>query len=100
MSHPDKAGVSPYIDIVHMGPSSSGKTQVWYVINKGNGIEDTPGIIKWSGGWRKYVYHSGPAYYDTTCLKQISDFLLQATEDHKQGIITPGTATLEDYQRT
>lgn len=89
---------SAYIDIVDMGASESGKTRVWYVINKRNGPDDTPGIIKWSGGWRKYVYHSGPAYYDHYCLAQIAQFLKQATDDHKHGIVTPGTARLEDYR--
>lgn len=91
---------SPYIDIVHVGPSDSGKTQIYHVINKKNGPGDTPGIIKWSGGWRKYVYHSDPAFYDSKCLAQISEFLARATEDHKHGLITPGTATIEQYQST
>lgn len=88
---------SPYIDVIYMGQSASGKTAVWYVVNKKNGLQDTPGIIKWNGGWRKYVYHSGPAYYDAQCLGQIAEFLDRANAAHKLGEIEPGTATLKDY---
>lgn len=91
---------SPYIDIIHVGPSESGKTQIYHVVNKRNGLGDQPGIIKWNGGWRKYVYHSDEAYYDHQCLAQISEFLARATSEHKQGIVTPGTATIEEYQST
>lgn len=90
---------SAYIDIVDARASESGKTRVWWVVNKNKGFDDTPGVIQWHGGWRKYVYHSGPAYYDTQCLAQIAQFLKQATDDHKLGIVTPGTAKMEDYER-
>lgn len=76
------SSVSPFIDIVDMGASESGKTRVWYVVNK-RSPDDVPGIIKWHGGWRKYVYHSGPAFYDWQCLRQIADFIEQATKDHR-----------------
>jgi len=74
--------VSPYIDIVEAGTSDSGKTKIWYVVNKRD-PSDTPGIIKWNGGWRKYVYYSGEAYYDWACLRQIADFIEAATLEHK-----------------
>lgn len=75
--------VSPYIEFKDMGLSASGKTRVWYVVNKNN-PDDVPGIIKWNGGWRKYVYHSGPAYYDWQCLRQIADFIEDQTKIHKE----------------
>ena len=75
--------VSPYIEFRDMGTSASGKTRVWYVVNKNN-VDDVPGIIKWNGGWRKYVYHSGPAYYDWQCLRQIADFIEDQTKIHKE----------------
>ena len=74
--------VSPYIEIVEVGTSKSGKTKVWHVRNKGNEF-DVPGVIAWNGGWRKYVFYSNEAYYDWQCLRQIADFIEQATADHR-----------------
>lgn len=75
--------VSPYIEFRDMGFLRPGaKTRVWYVINKRN-PDDIPGIIKWNGGWRKYVYYSGEAFYDWQCLRQIADFIEQKTKDHR-----------------
>jgi len=95
MSNPDKKDASPYIDILYAGPSASGKTHIWHVVNKTND-NDIPGIIKWSGGWRKYVYHSVAAYYDAACLQQISTFLRQATEAHKLGELPLCDGTISD----
>lgn len=73
--------VSPYIDIIEVGASPSGKTKIFHVVNRRN-PEDVPGIIKWHGPWRKYVYESGPAIYDWKCLRQIADFCEAATKEH------------------
>jgi hypothetical protein len=73
--------VSPYIDIVEAGTSSTGKTKIWHVVNKTHD-DDQPGIIRWHGAWRKYVYESGPAFYDAKCLRQIADFIERATQEH------------------
>lgn len=73
---------SPYIEIVEIGLSPSGKTKIWKVVNKNN-PDDVPGIIKWNGGWRKYVYYSVHAYYDWQCLRQIADFIEEQTKDHR-----------------
>lgn len=70
----DKSAPSPYIRFDDMGTSPSGKTRIWYVVNTQN-VDDVPGIIKWSGAWRKYVYHSGPAFYDAQCLRTIAEFI-------------------------
>lgn len=74
---------SPYIDIVEVGLSSTGKTKIWHVVNKNDPENDIPGVIKWSGAWRKYVFHSELAFYDHKCLRQIADFLEHATADHR-----------------
>jgi len=74
--------VSPYIDIVHVGNSPSGKTKIFHVVNKRDPEHDVPGVIKWSGAWRKYVYHSDLAFYDAQCLRQIADFIESETNAH------------------
>jgi hypothetical protein len=74
---------SPYIDIVEVGTSKSGITKIWHVVNKNN-PDDIPGVIAWNGGWRKYVYYSGDAYYDWQCLRQIADFIEAKTRDHRK----------------
>jgi len=77
--------VSPYIAIVLAGFSPSGKTKIWHVVNtRTPGGADVPGIIKWHGGWRKYVYYSDYAFYDPSCLRQIADFLENETIIHRE----------------
>lgn len=76
--------VSPYIDIVEVGTSVSGLTKVFEVRNKRDPEHDIPGIIKWNGGWRKYVYHSGEAFYDAQCLRQIANFCEDQTTIHRE----------------
>lgn len=77
------SSVSPYIDIVEVGVSASGKTKIWHVVNK-RSADDIPGIIKWHGGWRKYVYYSTEAFYDWQCLRQIADFIEDQTTIHRE----------------
>lgn len=78
----DHKPVSEFIEFRAMGLSDSGKTKVWYVINMNN--DDAIGVIKWSGAWRKYVFHTGPSFYDWECLRLIADFIEQATLEHKK----------------
>lgn len=74
--------VSDFIEFRDMGYSESGKTKVWYVVNTSN-PDDVPGIIKWNGAWRKYVYHSHQAFYDWECLRLIADFIEKVTLEHR-----------------
>lgn len=74
-----KMNVSKYIEINEIGTSDSGKTKVWEVRNLFHG-EDTPGIIRWHGGWRKYVYECEASFYDWNCLRMIADFIEEATK--------------------
>lgn len=77
--------VEEWIKFVPMGTSASGKTEVWYVVNtREDG--DPIGIVKWSGSWRKYVYHTGPSYYDWDCLRLIADFCETKTNEHMEGV--------------
>jgi hypothetical protein len=42
------------------------------------------GVIKWSGGWRRYVFFpEGETYYDHECLFEIGQELQRMTEAHK-----------------
>ena len=76
-----KKPIEEIIEFRPMGTSASGKTKVWYVINT-LGVDDIPGIIKWHGPWRKYVYITGTSFYDSDCLKLIGDFLAAETKLH------------------
>jgi hypothetical protein len=63
------------------GPSPSGKTKTWEVI----GNNYVLGWVRWYGQWRKYVFHAGAgSLYDAGCLNEISAFLIQETNAHKQ----------------
>lgn len=77
--------VSPYIEIVQVGTSPSGKTKVWEVRNISNGThsDDVPGFIRWHGAWRGYVYECEASFYDAKCLRQIADFIDAANKDHR-----------------
>lgn len=42
------------------------------------------GDIKWAATWRKYAFFPQPdTFYEETCLKGISDFIIEATLRHK-----------------
>lgn len=73
---------SPYIEIVEVGKSPTGKTKIFEVRNKTR-PDDTPGIIKWHGAWRGYAYFTDDAYYDAKCLRQIADFIEDANRAHR-----------------
>jgi hypothetical protein len=73
---------SPYIEIREAGRSKSGITKIWTVHNINT--EEEIGLIRWAGNWRRYVYEDYEAsYYDSKCLKQIAEFLENATADHR-----------------
>lgn len=77
--------VSPYIDIVEVGTSASGKTKVYEVRNISNGTHsnDIPGVIRWHGAWRGYVYECEASFYDAKCLRQIADFIDGANKEQR-----------------
>ena len=76
---------SPYIEILEVGKSPSGKTSIWEVRNKNT--QEYLGRIKWHGAWRKYVFESPPSelfwIYDSQCLTQIAQFLEKSNRWHK-----------------
>ena len=76
------ADSSPYIEIREAGLSKSGKTKLWTVHNVNTGEEI--GYVRWAGNWRKYVFEDYEAsYYDWKCLRQIADFIEQATLEQR-----------------
>jgi hypothetical protein len=79
----DNPDHSPHIDIVLIGKSKSGLTNIWRVVNTTK-EDDSIGIIRWHGPWRGYVYECEASFYDAKCLTQIADFIKVANQDHKQ----------------
>lgn len=75
--------VSPYIEIMYKGTSPSGKTKIWEVQNIHG--DDIPGIIRWHGAWRGYVYECEASFYDAKCMRQIADFIDAANQEHRNG---------------
>lgn len=73
---------SPYIDIVEVGKSPTGRTKIFEVRNvHRHDIE--PGIIKWHGPWRGYAYFvDADTVHDDKCLRQIADFVAAENERH------------------
>ncbi len=63
-----------WLDLIYDGQSDSGKTNIYRVQNKKNGI--IIGYIKWFGAFRKYCFFPNPeTVYDRSCLIEISYFL-------------------------
>lgn len=75
------ATIGKYVEVYEI-PNPSKKTKIWEVHNINNPDDINIGIIKWYGGWRKYVYYTGDAYYDWTCLRGIADFCEVQTGAH------------------
>lgn len=70
--------VEKYIRFDQVGTSATGKTLVWHVMNKHNG--SFVGVIKWYGGFRKYVFYPTIErvdwiLLDAACMRLIADFL-------------------------
>lgn len=79
--------ISPYIEIVQTCTSASGKTKIWEVrnISDDHHQDDAPGVIRWHGPWRGYVYECEASIYDAKCLRQIADFIDAANKEHRNG---------------
>lgn len=60
---------------------ATGKTRI---IGVGNNSGEKLALIKWSTGWRRYVFHPMPeTVYDTKCMNEIMDFIEQLMEERK-----------------
>lgn len=70
-----------YINFVDRGKSESGKTLRYEVTSKDGNIL---GRISWYSPWRRYVINTiFNAIFDSTCLKEISEFLDKLNKEHK-----------------
>jgi len=71
-----KNRVEKYITFQELPPLA--KTRRWYVL----GRDSKPfAIIKWYGGWRKYVCClEADTFLDADCLTLIADFCTKATQ--------------------
>ena len=55
------------------------KTNVWNVQAKEDGA--FLGIVKWSGGWRCYIFEpDAETIYEKQCLRDIAEFLERETQ--------------------
>lgn len=69
-----------YIEIVEV-PNEGKRTKIWNIINKQT--QEIVGLVKWYGGWRKYVYHHNDnGYSDWDFLRLIADFCETKTKEH------------------
>ena len=69
-----------YLNFVPDGSSPSGKTKKFIVETLGG----TPLLsISWYAPWRKYTVNTGGATFDSSCLREIADFLDSANREHK-----------------
>lgn len=56
------------------------RTRVWHVLSTQGG---KMGVIKWYGGWRKYVYHpSDGEFLDADGMAYIGAFCKERTDTH------------------
>ncbi len=71
-----------HIEFVELHPMP--KTRAFECLNKRSKL--LLGTIKWQGGWRCYCYftHAEKAFYDSSCLKDIADFIEQLMEERKK----------------
>jgi len=73
-------GKDTYITFKELPNQRGAKTRRWYVLDKG-GVPFA--IIKWYGGWRKYVcYFQADSWCDHHCLREIADFCQNHTAGH------------------
>jgi hypothetical protein len=71
-----------YLNFDLIGHSSSGKTEIWRVMNLSGA---TLGMVSWHGAWRKYdfeVLNRGDRF-DHHCLREIADFCEVVTKEHR-----------------
>lgn len=65
-----------WIKMVFVKNSPSGKTMIFYVMNKL--YNENLGEIKWNPGYRKYAFYpSKKTFYEEDCLRDIAEFLEQ-----------------------
>jgi len=74
-----KNRVEKYITFQEIPPLA--KTRRWYVLDR---AKKPFALIKWYGGWRKYVCcFQGDSYCDSDCLQLIQEFLEKVNKHHR-----------------
>lgn len=74
--------VASFIKFELVGPSKSGLTNIWRVVNTNTGEEI--GQVYWHGAWRKYVYFTPlDSIYDWECMRLLADFIEEKTMEHR-----------------
>lgn len=72
-----------WVDLVHIGKSPSGKTDVYAVVNVGG---TNLGEVRWRGQWRGYAFYPDPdTLYEQHCMRTIADWLEDLTRAHREG---------------
>lgn len=72
-----------YLEFRHVGHSSTGKTDVWRVVNTNDGSD--LGQVSWYGAWRKYVFFCDDAsIWSPDCLRQVAQFVDDQMDSRKQ----------------
>lgn len=81
-----------FISFEKIGTSSSGKTNIYSVFNEQNGA--VLGSISWYNSFRKYCFFpDSDTLFDSTCLIDISDFMISEMIDHKDKKDDPNAKT-------
>ena len=76
-----KETVKKYIEIRVSGESTSGRTQIWQVLNCRHLF--ICGEIRWHGAFRKYCFYpSNSTLFDWDCLRMVADFCEEKTKEH------------------
>jgi len=71
-----------HLVITEVVPDDGRKTRVWRVDSKYGGIP--LGKISWFSRWRKYgFYPDKDTVYEEVCMRELSDFIVERTKDHK-----------------
>ena len=70
----------PFLEFKALALGADRLTKQWTVESK-----DIPlGIVAWTTSWRRYTFYPHTAtLYDAACLKEISRFLAEKTEEQK-----------------
>jgi len=68
-----------YISFRNVGHIAKRTTLTWEVHNQG-----ILGHVEWFSRWRKYCFAPvGGTVYEETCLREIAEFCVAATKEHK-----------------
>lgn len=69
-----KTPAEKYCEILDAGPSPTGLTRIWNVVNNKHGT--LAGTISWHGAFRKYVWWAEPGTgYDASFMRFVGDRL-------------------------